>query len=403
MPQFSDYLIQTLPNNTSLAATVGSFVQIVNNATSTAYVSTAATDANGKFTITAPAGAYTVSTGPTNAGPWTATGDTHYEVAPSDGHVASLTVDGAATFTAGPVTFSALGLGVAHLSALGLLSSSLIVDADVSAVGVAKLTGTTLPVGIVASSLTSVGVLAAPHMTSPVVDSGGLKLTGSLLDTNGNAILGLSPTAAAVDYLQITNAATGGIPGLFAVGADAYIPINFAAKGGDPLTPIFGFYGNGGLNQVFVMVNNYTGAGVSQTNYFEMDNAVTGVSPLLGLQGVDGATKIDMRFRPKGTGSFVFESDIAPRTTMFEIASTGAASVNYLQVAPNSTGNPAQLQAQGSDPNVGIYIAPKGTGGVWIASGGIKIGGLGAFAAGDKYVIAAADGTFHLSATGPAS
>ena len=233
--------------------------------------------------------------------------------------------------------------------------------------------------------------------------TGALELTGSILDTNANSILGFSPIAAAVDYLQIANAATGGSIGLSSVGTDAYIPINFAAKGGDPLTPIFGFYGNGGLDQVFVMVNNYTGGGVSQTNYFEMDNAVSGVSPLLGLQGVDGATKIDMRFRPKGTGSFVFESDIAPRTTMFEIASTGAASVNYLQVAPNSTGNPAQLQAQGSDPNVGIYIAPKGTGGVWIASGGIKIGGLGAFAAGDKYVIAAADGTFHLSATGPAS
>jgi hypothetical protein len=39
------------------------------------------------------------------------------------------------------------------------------------------LTGATLNATVTASSLTSVGVLAAPHMTSPVVDSGGITVT----------------------------------------------------------------------------------------------------------------------------------------------------------------------------------------------------------------------------------
>lgn len=39
------------------------------------------------------------------------------------------------------------------------------------------LTGATLNATVTASSLTSVGILAAPHMTSPVIDSGGLVIT----------------------------------------------------------------------------------------------------------------------------------------------------------------------------------------------------------------------------------
>ena len=40
---------------------------------------------------------------------------------------------------------------------------------------------------------------------------------------------------------------------------------------------------------------------------------------------------------------------------------------------------------------------------VWVVSGGTRLGGLGAFAASDKYVIADANGNLHISALGPAS
>ena len=42
------------------------------------------------------------------------------------------------------------------------------------------------------------------------------------------------------------------------------------------------------------------------------------------------------------------------------------------------------------------------TGAVTLSST-LKVGSLGAFASGDKYVIADASGNFHLSALGPAS
>lgn len=76
----SDYLQRQQGGLATLI--VGSWVQLVNNVTSTAYVSTSATDATGKYTVlNVPAGIYTVNTGPTNTGPWTATGDTSYIVA----------------------------------------------------------------------------------------------------------------------------------------------------------------------------------------------------------------------------------------------------------------------------------------------------------------------------------
>src|SRR5215469_3699081 len=82
----SDYIQR--PSAGTVTVIVGTWVQLVNNATSTAYVSTAVTDANGKFTVlNVPAGTYTVNTGPTNTGPWTSTGDTSYIVADQSGIV----------------------------------------------------------------------------------------------------------------------------------------------------------------------------------------------------------------------------------------------------------------------------------------------------------------------------
>ena len=65
----------------STAAQANLWVQLVNNATGTAYVSTGSTGVNGLFTVqNVPAGTYTLNSGPTNVGPWS-TVDTAYTVA----------------------------------------------------------------------------------------------------------------------------------------------------------------------------------------------------------------------------------------------------------------------------------------------------------------------------------
>ncbi len=79
MPTVSDYLQQ--PQSGLVAVNVGSWVQLLNNVTAATFVSSAATDATGKFTVNnVPAGSYTVKTGPASGGPFTSTGDTNYLV-----------------------------------------------------------------------------------------------------------------------------------------------------------------------------------------------------------------------------------------------------------------------------------------------------------------------------------
>lgn len=80
MPTITEYLQQN--SNLTVQILGSTWVQLVNNATGTAYVSTSASDASGKYTINnVPAGTYTVNIGSSNTGPWVATSDTNYIVA----------------------------------------------------------------------------------------------------------------------------------------------------------------------------------------------------------------------------------------------------------------------------------------------------------------------------------
>lgn len=63
-----------------------------------------------------------------------------------------------------------------------------------------------------------------PSPTSP-------SFTTSILDTNRNTWIGQTATASAVNYLNITNAATGNNPSLSALGSDSNIGVNIIPKG----------------------------------------------------------------------------------------------------------------------------------------------------------------------------
>lgn len=58
-----------------------------------------------------------------------------------------------------------------------------------------------------------------------------ITVSSGILDTNGNEILTLTATPAAVNELTLANAATGSAPSLTATGNDADIDINLVAKG----------------------------------------------------------------------------------------------------------------------------------------------------------------------------
>jgi hypothetical protein len=83
MPTVSDYLENVVGGN--YQPQTNTWVRLVNNATSTAYVSTAATGGSGIWTANnLLPGIYTVYTGPSSTGPWTVTTNANYQVPPSN-------------------------------------------------------------------------------------------------------------------------------------------------------------------------------------------------------------------------------------------------------------------------------------------------------------------------------
>ena len=66
-------------------------------------------------------------------------------------------------------------------------------------------------------------------LTSPVITSP--DLTGPLNDENGAEIVGLTATSAAVNYVNVANAATGNDPVISAVGDDTNIDLRLSGKG----------------------------------------------------------------------------------------------------------------------------------------------------------------------------
>lgn len=124
----------------------------------------------------------------------------------------TLTVTGNTSVTL-PTTGTLITSSVTTLSSLvsvgtittGVWNGTAIANGFIaSGLDVTKLTaGTTLPSNVTASSLTSVGVLAAPHMTAAVVDSGGISVAA------GNVGVGTGALNAAVGINVTSTALTG--------------------------------------------------------------------------------------------------------------------------------------------------------------------------------------------------
>jgi hypothetical protein len=103
----------------------------------------------------------------------------------------------------------------------------------------------------------------------------------------------IAHTASAVDYLQVTGAATGNNVSFSAAGTDENIGIDFSSKGSGSLR----FFTGG--NRQFSIANT-----ASAVNYLQVTGAATGAAATLSAQGSD--TNIDLRLTPKGTGVLRF-------------------------------------------------------------------------------------------------
>jgi hypothetical protein len=130
----------------------------------------------------------------------------------------------------------------------------------------------------------------------------------------------------------------------------------------------YNFYANGTADNVFVGTTSLGGAVGSEAlraspvgssvNYMLVQGGTAGNGPTFTSQGSD--TNIYMNFVAKGTGAFEFKSS---GVRQFAIGSVPSA-VNFVITYGSITGNNALITADGSDTNIGITLAPKGTGNV---------------------------------------
>lgn len=100
--------------------------------------------------------------------------------------------------------------------------------------------------------------------------------------------------------------------------------------------------------------------GASAVNNITVVNASTGLAPTLGVTGDDA--NISFGISSRGTGSIYFSTDSGVNTGL--TVTHAASGVNYVDILEAATTASPVISAAGSDTNINLTIAGKGTGGV---------------------------------------
>lgn len=227
-------------------------------------------------------------------------------------------------------------------------SNTLGSSAGVTTTGVgsgATTTGLTKTVNIgtggLSGSTTAITVGSANGSTTTMLGS---TVIGGL---SGNQSLQVNNITNAVNYTQITGAATGAAPTISAQGSDANIGLVLTGKG----TGVVALGGTTAANSG-VQVKTTT----SSVNYLVLNGGATGSNPAIQTDGTDA--NVGLTINTKGTGAVLYTINYAPQ---FKI-NPAASAVNFVQAMGAVTTGAPELSAQGSDANINLKLTPKGTG-----------------------------------------
>lgn len=247
------------------------------------------------------------------------------------------------------------------------------------------LTGATLNATVTASSLTSVGVLASPHMTTAVIDSGGLTITSgtaalqAVTGTTGSFSSTLSSTGDfAVATNKFTVAAASGntlVAGTLGVTGAAM----FAAVSGTSGTFSGAVSATGGLSSASGLT---VSAGGSLLTTVTASGLITGSAGLTissgtsalqatttttlattGAIGVTSNSVVSFSVGPNGTNNPVWLVDSSTASQAAGLKLTGAVAAGTVALAVGSSGG-----------NASLSIDAKGTG--TVAIGGVSTGNV---------------------------
>jgi hypothetical protein len=151
--------------------------------------------------------------------------------------------------------------------------------------------------------------------------------------------------------------------------------VSLSAQGSDANVGLQLFAKGTGTNFYFADVNAFVNrAGANQfvvagtasaVNYLQVRGQTAGYSPEISAQGSDA--NITLLYASKGTGGHYFQTGGG---LQFFVSSTASA-VNYLQVTGSATGSAPALTVQGSDTNAALNLASKGLSNIVLVSNGV--------------------------------
>lgn len=183
-----------------------------------------------------------------------------------------------------------------------------------------------------------------------------ISFNNDLYDANGNKILGFSiGSASAVNYVNITNSATGNGVTISAAGTDTNVTLDLKGKGN---------------NTVRLFTGNVS------NEFIDIIDGVTAGRARLVTSSITAAAIRSYTY-PDFSGTFVLRSSTGILDTNGNVAiglGVGSASaVNYATIYNSATSANPQIVAEGSDTNISLSILPKGTGNLLLYTGSTNI------------------------------
>jgi hypothetical protein len=283
--------------------------------------------------------------------------DTYGTIVTQDADAVAITggtIDGTTIGAVTPAAGTFTTLTATGQTSLGGVAGaeSLRVNTTASAVNWVEVTG-----GASGSSPT----VKAAGAGRPLVLSGGSGSNGVNFYSNNLATqqFQVAHTATAVNYVQVTGAATTAFPTISAQGSDSAVSLGLTAKGGNAII----FFTNSGSNRGLRVSHT-----ASSVNYVDVSGSATGSVPVIGNAGSD--SNIGLALKTTGTGAI----DLAAGSSGVNISNGGTVTAitrtagggNYTSIPTIAIGAPTTA----GGVQAVISIASMFTSGGTIQSGG---------------------------------
>ena len=206
-----------------------------------------------------------------------------------------------------------------------------------------------------------------------------------LASTNGFVVQGV---ANAVNYIQTTNAVANNSPIIASTGSDANVNLNLQLRANSAAAT--------------ALLLQAPGGATTSANYFTMQNAGTGGSPILAVTGSDATVNMGLGVRA-GSASQAALYLSAPASTVSQLLINGAAAAGNVQLMVNGTATGISFRNNANNAD-NLLISDGGgvtvRNALAVLAGNINIGSGTQYQIAGNNVLDASGSTLRLNAGG---